>query len=402
MVKKTYLKCVLRMFRENIVRFIIIAFITAISTALVCGIGALAPRMRQVIGPDGGPREAGLNALADNIERISYVFPVFFIAVTALVVFMTITRLAESERQRIGCYKTLGYGGASIVLRYMYFIAASASLGCGAGVLLGYYAISPTLFKIIGDQYRLPPTDNLVPAFGLISVAATLFFALGVTYLTVYLTAREKPAALFTGRAPRPGGKILLERIPFFWRALKFKYKSALRNIFRYKTRFVMTVVSVLFSTALVFCGLALRFVLEITEPGVMDTIGPISAILIVAAILLNTIVIYNITNINIDERKREIATLKVLGYRNAEVCGYVFREILLLAFLGVLLGLPAGYVFMIYIFDYLIGGGIEELKWYVWLITAALSITSLALTDLFLFRKIHRTDMNGSLKTME
>lgn len=402
MVKKTYLKCVLRMFRENIVRFIIIAFITAISTALVCGIGALAPRMRQVIGPDGGPREAGLNALADNIERISYVFPVFFIAVTALVVFMTITRLAESERQRIGCYKTLGYGGASIVLRYMYFIAASAGLGCGAGVLLGYYAISPTLFKIIGDQYRLPPTDNLVPAFGLISVAATLFFALGVTYLTVYLTAREKPAALFTGRAPRPGGKILLERIPFFWRALKFKYKSALRNIFRYKTRFVMTVVSVLFSTALVFCGLALRFVLEITEPGVMDTIGPISAILIVAAILLNTIVIYNITNINIDERKREIATLKVLGYRNAEVCGYVFREILLLAFLGVLLGLPAGYVFMIYIFDYLIGGGIEELKWYVWLITAALSITSLALTDLFLFRKIHRTDMNGSLKTME
>jgi len=112
--------------------------------------------------------------------------------------------------------------------------------------------------------------------------------------------------------------------------------------------------------------------------------------------------VIYNITNINIDERKREIATLKVLGYRPLEVCGYVFREIFLLTIIGVAFGLPAGYFVMDFFFQYLEFGGIQYVNWYVWIITLVLSFVSLAMADLLLFKKIHKIDMNTSLKVVE
>jgi len=112
--------------------------------------------------------------------------------------------------------------------------------------------------------------------------------------------------------------------------------------------------------------------------------------------------VIYNITNINIEERKREIATLRVLGYRNIEVCGYVFREIFLMAVVGVLAGLPVGYFIMSFLFDYLAFGGAQYVNWYVWIIAALLSFISIALADLLLFRKIHKIDMNGALKVSD
>jgi putative ABC transport system permease protein len=133
-----------------------------------------------------------------------------------------------------------------------------------------------------------------------------------------------------------------------------------------------------------------------------IDAIKPISTIIVVFAVLLNALVIYNLTNINIDERVREIATLKVLGYANGEVAGYIFREVFLLSALGILIGLPTGYLLMHFMFTFLKFGGVEFVEWYVWLISCALSLVSIALADVLLFRKIRKVDMNSSLKIME
>ena len=71
-----------------------------------------------------------------------------------------------------------------------------------------------------------------------------------------------------------------------------------------------------------------------------LAVVNRVVAILIVAAALLAFIVLYNLTNINIEERIREIASLKVLGFTRHEVDAYVFREIALLAIFGALFGL--------------------------------------------------------------
>lgn len=287
------------------------------------------------------------------------------------------------------------------MVKYVLFAVLAVAAGSGLGLIIGHYVILPVLYSVIADFNNLPETTAGLPLFGFLSVVVTIGLVLIVTVAVIYMSVKEKPAQLLTVKAPKPGGKILLEKIPFFWKRLKFKYKSTMRNIFRYKVRFIMTVFCVLGGTALVFVGMALYFSLTL-GPDKMDSIIPISVTVIVCAVILNVLVLYNITNINIEERKREIATLRVLGYRQDEVCGYVFRELFFLTAIGVLIGLPTGYFFMDFIFEYLKFGGIQYIKWYVWLITAGLSLASLAVADVFLFRKIHKIDMNGSLKVTE
>jgi len=167
--------------------------------------------------------------------------------------------------------------------------------------------------------------------------------------------------------------------------------------------RFFVTIFTVIFATALVFCGMGLSFGLQYTTtPEIMETIRPISSVIVIAAVILNALVIYNITNINIEERRREIATLRVLGYHSGEVSSYIFREIFILTLVGIIIGLPVGYHFMDYIFSYLGFGDIEFVGWFVWLIVAILSFSSLAIANLLLFRKIQSIDMNSSLKIAE
>ena len=66
--------------------------------------------------------------------------------------------------------------------------------------------------------------------------------------------------------------------------------------------------------------------------------------ILVVVSILLAIVILYNLTNINVAERIRELSTIKVLGFHNKEVTLYIYRETILLSIIGILLGLVGGY----------------------------------------------------------
>ena len=79
------------------------------------------------------------------------------------------------------------------------------------------------------------------------------------------------------------------------------------------------------------------------TITDMMDKLTSVVVILILAAAMLAFVVLYNLSNINISERKREIATLKVLGFYNKEVDNYITRENIILTFLGIVIGLVAG-----------------------------------------------------------
>jgi len=403
-VNKTYFKTISRLYKKNILRFAIIVALIALSVAIVTGIGAIAPRMydgMEVIKDIRTPQQlAFTKSIADNINTLSYIFPVFFIIVAVMVVFITISRLVEEERASIAVLKTMGYNNASIIFKYVLFAASAAAIGCSVGLVAGYFGILPVLFKIIADEHMLPKTDYAFPTFGFVSAVVTFVLVTLVAFFITLIQARGKPSQLLMQKSPKAGGKIFLERIPFIWKRLKFKYKSTIRNIFRYKMRFAMTVFSVMGATALVFVGIALFFVLK--DETMAGSIVPISVVLTVSSVLLSALIIYNITNINIEERKREIATLRVLGYKNIEVCGYIFRELFFLVAIGIALGLPLGFFFLKLLMTSMNFGAIEAVKWYVWFIVTALSLVALALANLLLFRKIHKIDMNGSLKTVE
>ncbi len=405
-----YRTVVRRTIRDSGLRVLVVVGLTAISIALVTGIGLLPARIRdgidklEALHGDMLPAEAVeyLKFVADGVERISFVFPALFGIVTALVVFMTISRLVTAERAQTGTLRTLGYARRLLVVRYLPLVLVGCVLGAGLGLALGYYGVAPVLFDAVADLHDLPETSLAVPWLGIAASALIVVVMAGVTIWASARVAREKPVDLLAPKAPKAGTGVLLEKVGPVWRAMPFRYKSTYRNIVRYRVRFVMTVFSMLLSTALVFLGLSLSSALREQEPELMDTIAPISTMLVVAAVVLNALVVYNITNINIEERAREIATLKVLGYRDREVAGYVFREILWLTLIGVAVGLPAGYVGIAFIFDFLQFGNRADIGGYVWFATPALALLSLALADLLLYRRLVATDMNASLRTAE
>ena len=198
----------------------------------------------------------------------------------------------------------------------------------------------------------------------------------------------------------KKGKKVLLERVKFLWNRLSFKYKSTLRNIFLFKSRFFMTVLSVIGATVLVFAGFGLLDCTQNIENGI--SLVTVSIALIAFSALLCALVIYNITNINVSERNREIATLMVLGYKNNEVTGYIFREIYIMSAIGAILGLPLGILFLQFVFYLIDFGSLSEIHWWTYLIAPIVTMLFSFLSTFFLYRKIVKTDMNASLKILE
>ena len=112
--------------------------------------------------------------------------------------------------------------------------------------------------------------------------------------------------------------------------------------------------------------------------------------------------VVYALANMNISERVREIATLKVLGYTETECSLYTFREIFIITVFAVILGLPISTAIIAGVLEYLEFGNISEVEWYSYIATFCIIILSTLIVNLILIRRIRKIDMNGSLKSIE
>lgn len=343
----------------------------------------------------------------DKVSVITAVFPVFFILVSALVVMTTMTRMIEEERSLIGCLKSLGMGNGAIMFKYLFMAAVCCLVALAVGLVCGLTVLPAVIIPAFDTVLFLPDASGAIYSLvGILSFAATAAVVLAVTALVCRGRLREKPAALLVQRAPRPGKRIFLERVGFIWNRLSFKYKASIRNIFRYKKHLAMTVVSVAGSTAIAFAGFGLFNVADSESggsfAGFQDSLRPISVVIIIFALLLCVFVIYNLTNLNIGERQREIATLGVLGYRRGEILGYIYREIMMMACAGALFGVGLGCFFLWAVFGYLEFGSLADVQWYSYIVSFALIILFTGITDLILSPKILGIDMTASLKSVD
>ena len=136
-----------------------------------------------------------------------------------------------------------------------------------------------------------------------------------------------------------------------------------------------------------------------------MQSLRYIVLVVVLGAAALAFIVLYNLTNINITEREREIATIKVLGFYDGETNRYVFRENIILTVLGALLGLPMGTLLHAYVMGQI---KIDLMCFDVrvaplsYLISAALTLVFGLLVNLALRQKIRTIDMSQALKSIE
>jgi putative ABC transport system permease protein len=136
-----------------------------------------------------------------------------------------------------------------------------------------------------------------------------------------------------------------------------------------------------------------------------LKSVDMVMGVLVVSAATLAFVVLYNLTNINIEERKREIASLKVLGFTKLEVCQYVFREILIIVVIGALTGLVVGYFFEGYVVvtaevnRVMFGRSIHLLSY---IYSFGLTLVFSVIVMFAMMPKLAKIDMVESLKSIE
>lgn len=338
---------------------------------------------------------------ADKVRGIGNILMMIFIAVSLLVVLSSMMRLMEEERAQIACLKTLGYSSFSIVVRYLLFALVALLAGGGGGFFVGY-GVSWLICYVFGYGHDMPPISVVVnPSYYFLSVGTIAAITLTAIFILGMRITGDTPANLLRPKPPKKGKRVFLEKIPFLWNRLAFKYKSSLRNVLRYKMRFFMMLVSVAVSAGLVFAGLALLDMCLFDDFGSPSIIG-ISVVVVAFAGLLTAVVINTLTTINISERNREIATLMVLGYLDSEICGYIYREIYISTLIGVLFGYPVGIGLATLIFKTIGFGTVSGVSWFMWLFVPVVVFGFTLLVTLILRPKIVKTKMNESLKAVE
>lgn len=151
----------------------------------------------------------------------------------------------------------------------------------------------------------------------------------------------------------------------------------------------------------------AIAFTSDTTESisQITDALSLVILLFFVSALILAFIVLYNLSNINIIERTREIATLKVLGFYDGEVSSYIYRENIFVSIFGMVLGVIAGIILHKLLISFTAIDTVmygQNIEWYSFIIAILITAATIVLVNLLLHRKLKKIDMVLSLKSVE
>lgn len=387
------------------------------------------------------------------LSGVADIFPVFFILIAILVCITTMTRMVDEERTQIGVLKAMGYSRAAVTAKYLLYAGSATLIGWAVGFFAGTWGLPRVFWYAYSALYGFAPMSYLFrPSLAFLTLAVALAGILGSTWLSCRRELSGQPAELIRPRSAKEGKRILLERIAPLWKRLSFLQKVTLRNMFRYKKRLLMMLIGISCCTGLIVTAFGVRDSmihvgslqyenvqkydieaslsdgsqqeaisnlentegvsgvarLSDTQKRVDDALSCLNYIIWLIVLFsgaLAFIVIFNLTNINLAERSREIATVEVLGFYPEETDSYVLRENLVLSVIAGLIGLPLGTLFHRIVMNRI---DIESMSFDV-RITAVSYVLALICTvlfaviiNLFMRRQIGKIQMTESLKAVE
>ena len=196
----------------------------------------------------------------ESVENIGKVFPVVFFIVATLISLTSMTRMVEEQRTQIGTLKALGYSKIQIASKYIIYATLACTIGSVLGMCVGFILLPKMVWMMYSIMYEI---EDILISFNWSYATAGFWLIIicivGSTIYAAYRELRQTPATLMRPKAPKIGKRVILERIPFIWKHLKFSQKVTVRNIFRYKKRFLMTIIGILGCTALILTGFGLK-----------------------------------------------------------------------------------------------------------------------------------------------
>lgn len=208
----------------------------------------------------GNPGYSDYSENTDRIAAVGDVFPLIFFIVAALVCLTTMTRMVEEQRIEMGTMKALGYGGWQIAMKYAVYAMSACISGGVVGAIIGFKLFPYVIMKGYSIMYYLGKLETPYRAdIAFMAIAAMAVCTAAATFSACYASLKEVPATLMRPKAPKAGRRVLLEKIPFIWKKLSFISKVTVRNLFRYKKRFFMSVIGIAGSGALLVTAFGLN-----------------------------------------------------------------------------------------------------------------------------------------------
>ena len=193
----------------------------------------------------------------EGFKQLAILFPVLFLSMAALAIYVLLNRLIESQRVQIGLMRALGYGRIQILAHYLGFALIVGTVGSLLGVGLGY-VLSGALTQEYSRQLGLP-FMSIVPIWGV----ATVGIIIGITVPSLaalfpaWATTRIQPAEAMRPASPAAGRRSLLERVFPFLSHLPYVLKLPLRNVFRNIRRTLFMATGVASAIALVLVSMS-------------------------------------------------------------------------------------------------------------------------------------------------
>lgn len=197
---------------------------------------------------------------SDIVDGIANVFPIFFFLVASLVCMTTMNRMVEEQRTQIGILKALGFSEGKILSKYLFYSGSAAALGGIVGFFVGSSVFPSVIWSGYGIMYCMPSVILVYDyMYAIAAVMVALLCSMGTTFFTCKYELAENAAALIRPKPAKNGKRILLERVTFLWKSMKFLHKVSLRNLIRYKQRFVMMILGISGCTALLATGFGIK-----------------------------------------------------------------------------------------------------------------------------------------------
>jgi len=188
-----------------------------------------------------------MNNDVTQFGQIGSVFPIIFFLVAAAIIFISVSKNVEIQRDQIGNMKALGISRSAITFHYLSYTLLICAVGAILGAVLGIVLVMPAIQGIITSYYTMPAMHPVAFAANVL-VAAVLAFVFGIaaTLVSVQKPLSESPAMAMRPKAPGHVNAIWLEHNEKLWSRLSFGRKIVLRNLFLHKGRALLSSIGII------------------------------------------------------------------------------------------------------------------------------------------------------------
>lgn len=193
-----------------------------------------------------------VNQTINNNKLMSKVIPFVLFMIEAVILFLTMSRIIDSQRNQVGIMKALGVKNRSIMLHYMGYPVLVGILGSILGSILSVIIFIPMITASNARAYSLP---GITFSLSIFSIIPPILFSSAFGIVACYLSGRsilkERAAQAMRPKPPKKMKQLLIEKIPGIWSHISYSYKLILRNIFLNKQKALASSVGVVVSTIL-------------------------------------------------------------------------------------------------------------------------------------------------------